>query len=211
MQHTNSRKGNQQVIKQESKRHTIFLVVSVICRSPLIHVEVDSSLWFASLSSVHFSNKNDSQKSNLTLREINILNLIKPQFHWSCSSPLRWGEHNTSHKNIGLPSQSSWRAHGFHSSKPSRRRQPPRVKSRWRFLEESLVTQSSRTLESSTRISHTHNRLGKACVWRERALKSQVCSSNGQERYLARDGWVFIAHTQKTSRWKDDVHLAVRP
>ena len=113
--------------------------------------------------------------------------------------------------NTGPPSQSSWRAHGFHSSKPSRKRQPPRVTSQWRLLEESLVPQSSRTLESSTRISHTHNGSRKACVWRERALTRQVCCSNGQEGFLARDGGVFIAHTPKTSRWKDSVHLAVRP
>jgi hypothetical protein len=37
---------------------------------------------------------------------------------------------------------------------------------------------------------------------KERAPKSQVCSSHDQERYLARDGWVFIAHTSKTSHWK---------
>jgi hypothetical protein len=47
-------------------------------------------------------------------------------------------------------------------------------------------------------------------VRKERAIKSQVCISNGQERYLAQDGWVFIAHTPKTSRWKDFVHLVVR-
>jgi hypothetical protein len=42
-------------------------------------------------------------------------------------------------------------------------------------------------------------------------LKSQVCCSNGQESYLARDGGVFITHTPKTSRWEDSAHLAVRP
>jgi hypothetical protein len=39
-------------------------------------------------------------------------------------------------------------------------------------------------------------------VRKERAPKSQVCSSHGQERYLARDGWIFIAHTLKTSCWE---------
>jgi hypothetical protein len=73
------------------------------------------------------------------------------------------------------------------------------------------VAQSSRTLESSTRISHTHNGSRKTCVWRERALKSQVCCSNDQESYLARDEGVFIAHTLKTSRWEDSAHLTVRP
>jgi predicted heme/steroid binding protein len=48
-------------------------------------------------------------------------------------------------------------------------------------------------------------------VLRERALKSQVCCSNGQERYLSRDGRVFIAHTSKSSRWEDSAHFAVRP
>jgi hypothetical protein len=43
-------------------------------------------------------------------------------------------------------------------------------------------------------------------VRKERALKSQVCCSNGQERCLAPIGGVFIAHTQKTSRCEDSVH-----
>jgi hypothetical protein len=73
------------------------------------------------------------------------------------------------------------------------------------------VPQSSRTLESSTRISHTHKGSRKACVWRKRALKSQVCCSNGQESCIARDGGVIISHTPKTSRWEDSAHLAVRP
>jgi hypothetical protein len=40
------------------------------------------------------------------------------------------------------------------------------------LLKESLVPQSSRTLKSSTRISHAHNELRNACVRKERALKS---------------------------------------
>jgi hypothetical protein len=91
------------------------------------------------------------------------------------------------------------------------RRQPLRVTSWWHLLEESLVSQSSRTLKSDTRISHTHNRSRNACVRRERALKSQVCCWNEQERCLARDGRVFIAHTPKTSHWEGSAHFAVRP
>jgi hypothetical protein len=108
------------------------------------------------------------------------------------------------------PSQSSWRAHGSHSYKPSRRWQPPRVTSRWRFLEESLVAQTSRALKSSTRISHTHNGSRDACVRKEMALRSQVCYWNGQETHLAWDEWVYIAHTPKTSRWEDSAHFVVR-
>jgi hypothetical protein len=51
----------------------------------------------------------------------------------------------------------------------------------------------------------------KACVRKERALKSQVCGSNGQECYLAQDGWVFIAHTQKNSHWEDSAHFTIKP
>jgi hypothetical protein len=91
------------------------------------------------------------------------------------------------------------------------RRQPLRVTSWWHLLEESLVPQSSRTLKSGTRISHTHNRSRNACVRRERALKSQVYCWNGQERCLAWDGRVFIAHTTKTSHWEGSAHFTVRP
>jgi hypothetical protein len=44
--------------------------------------------------------------------------------------------------------------HGFHSSKPSRRQQPPRVTSWWRLHEESLVPQSSNHLNQALG-SHT--------------------------------------------------------
>jgi hypothetical protein len=42
------------------------------------------------------------------------------------------------------------------------------------LFEEILVPQSSITLKSSIIISHTHNGSRKACVRKERALKSQV-------------------------------------
>jgi hypothetical protein len=41
--------------------------------------------------------------------------------------------------------------------------------------------------------------------------KVKYAVQNSQECFLARDGGVFIAHTPKTSRWKDSAHLAVRP
>jgi hypothetical protein len=41
--------------------------------------------------------------------------------------------------------------------------------------------------------------------------KVKYAVQNSQEGFLARDGGVFIAHTPKTSRWKDSAHLAVRP
>jgi hypothetical protein len=206
-----SRKGNQQVNKHESKRDTILSHgLGDLLIAPNPRWGGFKHLILFSITD-HFSNKKDSHKSNLTLREINTLNLSKPWFHYSCSSPLRWGKHNTSHKNTEPPSQSSWRAHGFHSSKPSRRRQPPKVTSWWCLLEESLVPQSSRTLKSSIRISHTYNGSRKACVRKERALKCQVCCWNGQGGFLARDGRVYIAHTTKTSHWKDFAHFTIRP
>jgi hypothetical protein len=47
-------------------------------------------------------------------------------------------------------------------------------------------------------------------VRQERALKSQVCCSNGQERCLTQDGRVFIAQTPKTSSWKGSAHFTVK-
>jgi hypothetical protein len=64
---------------------------------------------------------------------------------------------------------------------------------------------SNQALESSTPIMDQER-----CVWRNRTLKSQVCCSNGQEIYLARDVCVFIAYTPKISHWKVSTQLVVK-
>jgi hypothetical protein len=73
------------------------------------------------------------------------------------------------------------------------------------------VPQSSRTLKSSIRISHTHNGSRKACVRKERTLKSQVCSLKWP-REISCMRWmgIYSPHS-KTSHWEDSTHLAVRP
>ena len=72
----------------------------------------------------------------------------------------------TSHNQIEAPPQSSWWARRFHFSKPSRRRQPPRVTSWWRLLEDSLVPQGSNTWCNALGCSHTlKNATTKQCEW----------------------------------------------
>jgi hypothetical protein len=66
-------------------------------------------------------------------------------------------------------------------------------------------------LKSSTRSLHTHNGSKSTCVRKRSAQERQVCCSIGQERYPPWDEWVFIAHTQKTNRWKTFEHLVVKP
>jgi hypothetical protein len=73
------------------------------------------------------------------------------------------------------------------------------------------VPQSSRTLKSSTRISHTHNGSKKVYVRKKRALRSQICYWNDQESYLTRVERVFITYTPKTNNWEDSAYLSVRP
>ena len=133
----------------------IFPVVSMTCRSPLIHVEVDS--------------KNQP--------------LLYQDFPWSWAGLKQWTSPNldstrvalhhsgevstrTSHNQIEAPPQSSWWARRFHFSKPSRRRQPPRVTSWWRLLEDSLVPQTSNTWCNALGCSHTlKNATTKQCEW----------------------------------------------
>jgi hypothetical protein len=62
------------------------------------------------------------------MSQLEPMNLSKPQFHWSCSSPLRRGEHNTSHNNLQRQLHNLFEVlNEIMSSKSFRRRQPPRV------------------------------------------------------------------------------------
>ena len=84
-------------------------------------------------------------------------NLSKPRFHESCSSPLRRGEHKDLSQLIsGLLHNILEGLHEINSSKPSRERQLPRVTSRWRLVEDSLVPQSSNSWYNALGCSHTH-------------------------------------------------------
>ena len=139
------------------------------CRSPLIHVEVDSSLWLL-LNQVSLLQQEGFTKNNLMLSQS--IPWTSPNLDFTRSTLYRSGKvsQNLFTRTSTASSQSSWRARCNHASKPSRRRQPPKVTS-WRcFLGEPLVPQAQKQLKSSTRRSHPHKR-STMCVRREGELK----------------------------------------
>ena len=132
-----------------------FSVVSMTCRSPLIHVEVDSK--FQPLLYQEYL----LILTRLELQTSPNLDSTRVALHHSGDVSTR-----TSHNQIKAPPQSSWWDHRFHFSKPSRRRQPPRVTSWWCLLKDSLVLQSSNTWCNALGCSHTlKNATTKQCEW----------------------------------------------
>ena len=136
------------------------------CRSPLIHVEVDSK------------NQPLLYQEPLDLEPARIKEPLHTSIPQSCSSPLRWGEHKTSHnRNRGSSTISLEELHEIHFSKPSRERRLPRVTSWWRLLEVSLMPQSSNSWCNALESPHTlKNAISKQVCVREGCLNSIVSS-----------------------------------
>jgi hypothetical protein len=107
---------------QESKDTEFYPVVSVICQSPLIHVEVDFKLSLVPLSR-HGLTLSQADKKSLNT-SISLMSHL----------PLRRGRREPLTINTATSPQSSSRARRRQSPEPSRTRQPPRVTSRWRLL-----------------------------------------------------------------------------
>jgi hypothetical protein len=97
----------------------------------------------------------------------------------------------TSHNNRSkASSQTSWRAQRSTTSKPSRRRQPPRVTSRWCLLEELLVPQCS---------NYQCNALGSLNLTKKAILKA--CEWERVKRVLQRVFQVFKVCKRTSTRW----------
>jgi hypothetical protein len=99
----------------------IYPVVSVICRSPIIHVEVEFKLPLAPLSRHGLIIEPSGQELTQYLDS-------------TCAAfaaPARWARtpHNQHHGSSTIFTESSTET----TPEPSRRRQPPRVTSRWRL------------------------------------------------------------------------------
>jgi hypothetical protein len=151
------------------------------CRSPLIHVEVDSMIPLASLSRILLMYKP-------TWNQWTSPNLLSTRdaLHHSGEVSSR-----TSHNNRSkASSQTSWRAQRSTTSKPSRRRQPPRVTSRWRLLEELLVPQCS---------NYQCNALGSLNLTKKAILKA--CEWERVKRVLQRVFQVFKMCKRTSTRW----------
>jgi hypothetical protein len=105
------------------------------------------------------------------------------------------------------PSQSPFKCSVAHTiSKPSRRRQPPRVTSQWCLLGIPLVPQWSTSLMQCTKHSLTHkNAITKQWWVRDEWMRAQGCSSvflKCQESSHAVKGWVYIAYQHKLAVWR---------
>jgi hypothetical protein len=98
----------------------IYVLVSMICRSPLIHVEVEFKLSLAPLSRHDLIFEPSGQELTQYLDSTCI----------AFAAPARWAwtPHNQHRGSSTIFTESSTET----TPEPSRRRQPPRVTSRWR-------------------------------------------------------------------------------
>jgi hypothetical protein len=99
----------------------IYLVVSVICRSPLIHVEVEFKLSLAPLSRHGLIFEPSGQELTQYLDSNSV----------AFAAPVRWAwtPHNQHYGSSTIFTESSTET----TPEPPRRLQPPRVKIRWRL------------------------------------------------------------------------------
>ena len=120
--------------RNNQDKRIIYPVVSMTCRSPLIHVEVDSM--FQPLL---------YQESSWCISRLEIKEPLQTSFPLELlfATPVSQST-RTSHKlNRGSFTISFEGLNDSSTSKPSRRRQPPKVTSQWCLLEDSLVPQCS--------------------------------------------------------------------
>ena len=135
------------------------------CRSSLNHVEVDSK------NQQHLYQELSWSWAGLNQRTLHTSIPLELLF----TTPVRWAQ-DLSQPKSGLLNNLL----GLHEilfSKPSRERQLPRVTSRWRLLEVSLVPQSSNFWCNALGSSHTlKNAISKQVCVREGCLSSMMSS-----------------------------------
>ena len=133
------------------------------CRSTLIHVEVDSNnqpLLYQEPLDLELTWINEPLQTLIPLELL-------------FTTPVRWAQ-DPSQQISGLHKNLLGGLHEINSSKLSRERQLPRVTSRWRLLEVSLMRQSSNSWCLS---SHTlKNAISKQVCVREGCLSSKMSS-----------------------------------
>jgi hypothetical protein len=164
----------------------IYLVVSVICRSPLIHVEVEFKLSLAPLLRHVLFFELSGQELTQYLDSISI----------AFAAPTRWARtpHNQHRGSSTIFMESSTET----TPEPSKRRQPPRVTSRWRLhgvppsaSKDHKWCKCSRTSQSLTRMWFQATSVR---VWVRGSQMSSMYARSGQERPHTRAPLLFIAH-----------------
>jgi hypothetical protein len=160
-------------------------VVSVICRSPLIHVEVEFKLSLTPLPRHGLIFEPSGQELTQYLDFTSVAFI----------APARWARttHNQSHGSSTIFTESSTET----THEPSRRRQPPRVTSRWRFPGVSPSASTDHNECKCARVSQSLTRMRSqstsVSVWVGGSKMSSMCARNGQESSHTRAPLLFIA------------------
>jgi hypothetical protein len=150
----------------------IYLVVSVICRSSLIHVEVEFKLSLAPLSRHDLIFQPSGQELAQYLDSTSV----------TFAAPTRWARtpHNQHCDFSTICAESSTET----TSEPSRRRQPLRVTSRWCLpgvppsaSKDHNGCKCTRTSQSLTRMQ---SQATSVRVWVRWSQMSSMCARNGQ-------------------------------
>jgi hypothetical protein len=163
----------------------IYLVVSMICCSPLIHVEVEFKLSLAPLPrhGLIFEPSGQELTQYLDFTSVTFV------------APARWARtpHNQSRSSSTIFTESSMET----TPEPSRRRQPPRVTSWWCLpsvppgaLKDHNECKCTRASQSLTRM---WSQSTSVIVWVEGSQMSSMCARSGQESPHTRAPLLFIA------------------
>jgi hypothetical protein len=162
-----------QVMSKEWENDTeIYLVVSVICRSPLIHVEVEFKLSLAPLLRHDLIYEPSGQElTQLDSTSITFVALAR----WA------WTPHNQHRSSSTIFTESSTET----TTEPSRRWQPLRVTSRWPLLgvppSASKDHNGCKCTRSSQSLTRMQSQATSVRVWVRGSQMSLMCSRNGQE------------------------------
>jgi hypothetical protein len=162
----------------------IYPMVSVICRSPLIHVEVEFKLSLDPLPRHDLIFKSSGPELTQYLDSTSV----------AFAAPARWARnpHNQSRDSSTIFMESSTET----TTEPSRRRQPPRVTSRWRLPSVPSASKDhneckcTREFQSLTRMRSQSTSVS---IWVGGSQMNSMCAMSGQESPHARAPLLFIA------------------
>jgi hypothetical protein len=175
-----------QVMSKEWENDTeIYPVVSVICRSPLIHIEVEFKLSLAPLSRHALIFEPSGQEFTQYLDSTSVAFAVS----------VKWVRtpHNQHRGSSIIFTESSTET----TPEPSMRQQRPRVTSRWHLLvvppnasKDHNGCKCTRTSQSLTRMQ---SQATSVRVWVRGSQMSSMCARNGQECPHTRAPLIFVA------------------
>jgi hypothetical protein len=112
--------------------------------------------------------------------------------------PLRWGRREPPHNRHRGSSTIFLESSTETTPKPSRRRQPPRVTSRWRLLSvppsASRITNGCKWTRNSQSLTRMQSQAKSVREWVGGSQMRSMCARNGQEGPHTRAPLLFIAH-----------------